>query len=174
MFCRTCLVGILLLGSAQLSRAASTTVTWNHSPDPLAAGYLVSYGTQSGNYTAFLRVGYATTITLSDLEAGQTYYLIVQSYTANDVLGPPTPEFVWTVEGLTVTCPSPVLTAPAGTTPVTLTPTVRGGTPPVQTSCDPPSGSPFPIGTSPLLCMALDARRAVDFCTGQVVILPAR
>jgi hypothetical protein len=173
MFCRACLVGTLLLGLPQLSQAASTTISWDHSPDSHVAGYLVSYGTQSGKYSAFLRVGYVNTITLSDLVVGQTYYLIVQSYYGRmEVLGRPTPEFVWTAEGFTVICPSPVLTAPVGTTlPVTLTPTVRGGTPPVRTSCDPPSGSPFPFGTSPFLCMALDARRAVDFCTGQVVIL---
>jgi hypothetical protein len=175
MLCRACLVGILLVGLPQVSQAASTTLSWDHSPDSQVAGYLVSYGIQSGNYTAFLRAGYVNTVTLSNLVAGQTYYLIVQSYTADDVLGPPTPEFVWTAEALTVICPSPVLTTPIGTTlPVTLTPTARGGTPPVQTSCDPPSGSPFPIGTSPLLCMALDARQAVDFCTGQVTILPGR
>jgi len=175
MFCRACLVAILVLGLPQRTQAASTTLAWDHSPDSNVAGYLVSYGTQSGNYRVFLRVGYVNSITLSDLDVGQTYYLIVQSYTSDDVLGPPTPEFVWTVGTFTVICPSPVLTAPAGTTlPVTLTPTWRGGTDPVRTSCDPPSGSQFPIGTSPFLCIAFDARREAAFCTGQVVILPAR
>ena len=175
MFYRACLVGILLLGLPQRSPAASTTLAWDHSPDSNVAGYLVSYGTQAGNYRAFLRVGYVNTVTLSDLVVGQTYYLIVQSYTSDDVLGPPTPEFVWTVETFMVICPAPVLTAPVGTTlPVTLTPTPVGGTPPVRTSCDPPSGSSFPIGTSPFLCIALDARREAAFCTGQVVMLPAR
>lgn len=175
MFSRACLVGILLLGLAELGQAASTTIAWNHSPDSRVVGYFVSYGTQSGNYSAFRRVGYVTTITLSDLVVGQTYYLIVQSYTSDDVLGPPTPEFVWTVDSFTVICPAPVLTAPVGTTlPVTLTPSVLGGTPPVRTSCDPPSGSSFPVGTSPFLCIALDSRREAAFCTGQVVILPAR
>jgi hypothetical protein len=175
MFCRACLVAILLLGLPQPSQAVSTTLAWDHSPDSSVAGYLISYGTQSGNYRAFLRVGYTNTVTLPDLVVGQTYYLIVQSYTSDDVLGPPTPEFVWTVEAFTVVCPAPVLTAPVGTTlPVTLTPTWRGGTEPVRTSCDPPSGSQFPIGTSPFLCIALDARREAAFCTGRVVILPAR
>ena len=174
MFRRACLVAILLLGLPRLSAAASTTIAWDHSPDSNVAGYLVSYGTQSGDYTTFLRVGYVNSITLTDLLAGQTYYLIIQSYTSEEVVGPPTPEFVWTVEAFMVICPAPVLTAPVGTTlPVTLTPTVRGGTPPVRTSCDPPSGSQFPVGASPFLCMALDARWEVDFCTGQVIIHPA-
>ena len=85
MYCRACLVGILLLGLPQLSPAASTTLAWDHSPDSNVAGYLLSYGTQSRNYSAFLRVGYTNSITLSDLEVGQTYYLIVQSYTPDDV-----------------------------------------------------------------------------------------
>ena len=172
---RACLIGILLLGLPRLGLAASTTLAWEHSPDSSVAGYLVSYGNQSGNYRTFLRVGYTNTVTLSDLVIGQTYYLIVQSYTSDDVLGPPTPEFVWTVESFTVICPAPVLTAPVGTTlAVTLTPVARGGIEPVRTSCDPPSGSQFPVGTSPFLCIALDARREAAFCTGQVVILPAR
>jgi hypothetical protein len=56
MFYRACLVGILLLGLPQLGQAASTTLAWDHSPDSSVAGYLVSYGTHSGNYRVFLRV----------------------------------------------------------------------------------------------------------------------
>lgn len=48
---------------------------------------------------------------------------------------------------------------------VTFTPTVFGGTPPVQATCTPASGTPFPIGTSTVNCSARDADQRVASCS---------
>jgi lysophospholipase L1-like esterase len=81
--------------------------------------------------------------------------------------------------GPKITCPdAPTpITSPTGqaTTVQYGTPTVTGGAPAVATSCTPPSGSQFPIGTTAVTCSATDARQRVDSCTFNVVVnQPAR
>ena len=58
------------------------TVAWELSIDPEVIGYVVDYGGSPGGYTAQQDAGYATTLTLWDLEVGETYYLAVRGYTA--------------------------------------------------------------------------------------------
>jgi lysophospholipase L1-like esterase len=81
--------------------------------------------------------------------------------------------------GPKITCPeAPTpITSPTGqaTTVQYGTPTVTGGAPAVATSCTPPSGSQFPIGTTGVTCSVTDARQRVDSCTFNVVVnQPAR
>jgi hypothetical protein len=54
----------------QLLEAASLTLRWDHSTDSNVAGYVISYGTQSGNYPAKLDVGYVTSAILTDIRFG--------------------------------------------------------------------------------------------------------
>lgn len=58
------------------------TVEWDLGTDPEVVGYVVDYGVSPGGYTAQRDAGYATTLTLWDLEVGETYYLAVRGYTA--------------------------------------------------------------------------------------------
>ncbi len=52
-------------------------------------------------------------------------------------------------------------------------PTTTGGTDPVSASCTPPSGSAFPIGSTIVTCIAIDAVRRIDSCSFSVsVALP--
>lgn len=55
-------------------------VHWNANNDADLAGYLVRYGTQSGNYSHEENVGNVTSYTTPDLENGQTYYFVVIAY----------------------------------------------------------------------------------------------
>ncbi len=70
----------LLILSATDLRAASVTLAWDRSPEPDVAGYLISYGTQSGTYTVRADVGNVATWTVASLNAGQRYYFVVQAY----------------------------------------------------------------------------------------------
>jgi hypothetical protein len=155
--------------------AASLTLAWDHSISSNVAGYQVSYGTQSGKYTATVKAGYVKSVTINGLNEGTTYYFSVQSYDSAGTLGAPSPEISGKVSAavpvLSISCPSPVLTSPDGNPiSVTLTPVVSGGVAPISTSCSPASGSQFSVGTTSFSCTAADAAQQKASCTSTVVI----
>ena len=171
-----CVVTLAMLGFGRHAEAASLTLAWDHSTSSNVTGYQVSYGTQSGKYTANVKAGYVTSVTISGLTDGTTYYFIVQSYDSAGTLGSPSPEISGkvpaAVPALSISCPSPVLTSPDGNSiSVTLTPTISGGVAPVSTSCSPASGSKFSVGTTSFSCTAVDAALQKSSCASTVVVL---
>jgi len=61
---------------------------------------------------------------------------------------------------LTLTCPAAQAAVSTTGQPVAVTwpaPTAQGGTPPIQTTCTPASGSPFAVGTTTVGCVATSA-----------------
>jgi len=171
---RVLTVAILTFGARV--EAASLTLAWDHSKSTNAAGYQVSYGTQSGKYTTSVKAGYVTSVAINGLTEGTTYYFSVQSYDSAGTLGSPSAEIsgkvpAAQVPALSISCPSPVLTSPDGKPlSVTLTPTVSGGVAPIATSCSPASGSQFSVGTTSFTCTATDAAQQKASCTSTVVI----
>jgi Fibronectin type III domain/HYR domain len=168
-----CIVTLAMLGLGQHVEAASLKLTWNHSPSTNVAGYLVSYGTQSGKYSTMVKAGYVTSVSITGLTEGTTYYFVVQSYDKGGTNGPPSPEVSGRVSAptLAISCPSPVLTSPDGNPmSVTLTPTVTGGVTPISTSCSPKSGSLFAVGTTSFTCNAVDATSQKASCSSTVVV----
>src|SRR5262245_31012751 len=130
---RTIWIICVVIGTAATVEGADVTLAWNQNPEPDVAGYLISYGTGSGQYTNFVDVGNTTTHTLNNLFAGQTYYFALRAYNAsgtstysNEVSATLTSEL--TLINLTANKPSP---QPAGTT-ITFSATANGGTPPYQ------------------------------------------
>jgi hypothetical protein len=83
------LSGLLLLLLAILSQlvpaahAGQVTVAWDANPEPEVAGYKIYYGTRSGSYTASLDAGNATSILLSGLQDGATYFFAAVAYDAS-------------------------------------------------------------------------------------------
>src|SRR5687767_8614450 len=51
---------VFLVCSAGAAAAATVTLTWDASPEPDVAGYIVSYGMSSGQYTVSVDVGNQT------------------------------------------------------------------------------------------------------------------
>lgn len=170
-----CLVALAVLGSGQQVKAATLTLAWDHSADSSVAGYQVSYGTQSGKYTTTVKAGYVTSVSMTGLADGTSYYFVVQSYDSSGLLGSPSSEVVGQttlIQPVAISCPSPVLTSPDGKSmSVTLTPTVSGGVTPITTTCSPSSGSLFPVGTTSFTCSAVDAIQQKASCTSAVVVL---
>lgn len=74
-----------------------------------------------------------------------------------------------------ISCPTP----PAQTSPngqpfaVSFTTSVILGATPVTTTCTPPSGSLFPIGTTRVTCTATDARQRSASCSFNIVVQPS-
>lgn len=77
--------------------ASSVTLTWYPSPSSSIMGYIVYSGTASGNYTNKIDVGNNTTVTLSNLVAGSTYYFVVTCYNATGDESAPSNEASYSV-----------------------------------------------------------------------------
>src|SRR5437868_4599275 len=71
----TALLALLLLAWAATASAATVTATWDPNPESGIAGYVLSYGTQSGVYTTTVDVGNVTSWPLS-LSPGQYYFAV--------------------------------------------------------------------------------------------------
>ena len=68
-----------------LATAASVTLAWNSSTDSTIAGYNIYYGGASHIYTNKISVGKATSVTISGLVQGTTYYFAATTYSASGV-----------------------------------------------------------------------------------------
>ena len=78
-------LSVLALSLAVLEKApaGSLTLSWDASTSADVTGYDVYYGTNSGNYPYMINVGNATTVTISNLSAGVTYYIAATAYDAD-------------------------------------------------------------------------------------------
>jgi len=74
---------LLSLASLEKAHAQSLILDWNASTSSDAAGYNVYYGTNSGNYPYKINAGNSTTVTISNLAAGVTYYFVATAYDAS-------------------------------------------------------------------------------------------
>ena len=110
---------VLLLGSASALHADTVTATWDANSESDIAGYLLAYGTVSGQHPNGIPVGNVTTWQLA-LAAGQTYYFVVQAYNTAGLYSLPSAEAFINIPN---TVPSVVLSATTavGGQPVTAT-----------------------------------------------------
>lgn len=60
----------------------NVTLAWNPSANPVVAGFNIYFGGTSGVYTNKTSVGTATSLTISNLVAGDTYYFAATTYSA--------------------------------------------------------------------------------------------
>lgn len=76
------LAGCLLLfgGNALVQARTSITLAWDPSSDPTVAGYHFYQGGASHTYTNTIDTGTATSVSVSNLTAGATYYFAVTAY----------------------------------------------------------------------------------------------
>ncbi len=66
--------------SVQHVHGASVTLAWDSGPESNLAGYKLYYGTASGSYSMMVDAGNRTSLTISSLEAGKTYYFTATAY----------------------------------------------------------------------------------------------
>jgi hypothetical protein len=71
--------------SANISPGQSVTLAWNQSTDPTVAGYNLYYGEAGGALTNEISAGTATSVTISGLTPGTTYYFAATTYTFSGV-----------------------------------------------------------------------------------------
>ena len=70
-------VALAGFGFSSIAGAADVGLAWNANPETDIAGYRLSYGTSSGQYTQVKEVGRDTRTLVTNLEAGRTYYFAV-------------------------------------------------------------------------------------------------
>jgi hypothetical protein len=64
---------------------ANVTLAWNPNTSPVVAGYNIYYGGASGTYSNKTSAGLATSLTISNLVTGSTYYFVATTYSAAGV-----------------------------------------------------------------------------------------
>ncbi len=74
----------MIFAACLMSVEAGTSVTlaWNQSTNPIVAGYNIYYGGASGTYTNKTSAGPVTSLTISNLVNGTTYYFAATTYSA--------------------------------------------------------------------------------------------
>jgi fibronectin type 3 domain-containing protein len=88
--------------------SSTVTLRWDKSPGRSVKGYRLHYGTTSGrSYSKIIDVGKVTTYTISNLNAGKTYYVVVTAYNAAGKESPPSNQISFTVSASTPTRPKP-------------------------------------------------------------------
>jgi len=87
------------------------TLAWDPSPSPSIAGYYLYSGNSSSNYTDKLFVGNNTSVVLTNLVAGNTYYFAVTSYNSAGIESLPSNQAIYTVP-TTTTVPPMALGSP--------------------------------------------------------------
>jgi hypothetical protein len=123
----------LLIGSSIIglfpgvALCTNITIAWDANNESDLAGYIVYYGTTSGNYTNSIDVDNITHHTLTDLQDGVTYYLAITAYDVNGYESTYSEELSHTV-GVTddnVSPDTPMLILPADDDLVALSPTLK-------------------------------------------------
>ncbi len=101
--------GLMLAGTCLAGRASNVTLGWDPSTDPMVAGYNIYSGTASRNYTNLVNVGTTTSVTVSNLVPGTTYYFAATTYTQAGLESAYSAETAYTVP---VTNNAPVISPP--------------------------------------------------------------
>jgi len=86
----------VLLVAPKLEAATAVTLAWDASSDTTVTGYIVSWGSRSGSYSAQVDVGNKTQYTLLGIPTGP-YYFVVKAYNSLGMISDPSNEVSTTV-----------------------------------------------------------------------------
>lgn len=78
----------------------NVTLGWQASTDPSVVGYDLYYGTVSGQYNHKIPITSGTSVTVSNLIEGVTYYFVVTAYSSSGLESVPSNEVSYTVPGV--------------------------------------------------------------------------
>lgn len=70
-------IALLFVSSAL---AARLDLAWDSNSEPDLGGYVVYYGTSSGNYTDWIDVGNTASVRIKDLPADREYFIALTAY----------------------------------------------------------------------------------------------
>jgi hypothetical protein len=150
---------ILVFSGLSLSAQGTATVSlaWDSSQDPDVVGYFRYFGTSSGVYTNVEDVGPATSVAISGLLQGTTYYFSVSAYNSIGLQSLPSAELPYTVP-----LPTNSATAPSITSQPTNQSVLTGGSAAFQVIAS---------GTAPLSYQWLFNDRPLPDATNNILAL---
>jgi putative Ig domain-containing protein/glucodextranase-like protein len=90
----SCLISALM-ALPTLAQASTVTIAWNANTEPNIGGYLVFFGTGSGNYEGYVDVGAATTAVMNAADSTRTYYFAVAAYSTSGLRSALSAEVSW-------------------------------------------------------------------------------
>jgi Putative Ig domain/Glucodextranase, domain B len=89
----SCLISALMLPT--LAQASTVTIAWNANTESNIGGYLVFFGTRSGNYDGYVDVGGATTAVMNAADSTKTYYFAIAAYSTSGLRSALSAEVSW-------------------------------------------------------------------------------
>lgn len=92
----TLIAALLVLGEIS-SMASSVKLAWDPNQEPEVTGYRLYYGVTGGALTNSIDAGNVTTVSVPELQAGQTYNFHVKAYTTEGIESDPSNEVTYTV-----------------------------------------------------------------------------
>lgn len=87
-----CVLFATVLSSVSPLAAANVNLAWDSSPAANLAGYVVRYGTASGQYTMVTNFGTVTSATVGGLQDGASYYFVVKALNTSGLESDPSNE----------------------------------------------------------------------------------
>jgi len=90
----SCLISALV-ALPTLVQASTLTIVWDANKESNIRGYLVFFGTQSGNYDGYVDVGGATNAVMNAADSTKTYYFAVAAYSTSGLRSGLSAEVSW-------------------------------------------------------------------------------
>ena len=103
------LIGLTVKSLEPQALASDVTLAWDSSSDPMVAGYNVYLGGASRNYTNLIDALDTTSLTVSNLVPGATYYFAATTYTVTGLESEYSAEAKYTVPQTTIINQQPTL-----------------------------------------------------------------
>jgi hypothetical protein len=155
--------------SAQLN-GQSVTLAWDTSPDPTVAGYLIYWGTVSGNYTDSEDAGTNTAITISNLAGETPFYFAAACYDEEGAQSGYSTEIAYTTPGAAAFAFSNLTQTYSGM-PESVTVTTSPADLPVTVTYNGNTTAPVNAGAYAVVATAIDSNY-VGSATNTLVISP--
>jgi len=151
----TFLAALTMVAFPALLHASTVQIAWEPNKESDLSGYIVFFGTRSGNYTGSVDVGPATSALMNVTDTSSTYYFAVAAYSTSGMRSPLSAEVSWSIA------------APSLTNPGSQTNTV-GQNVSLQLRATDPAGLSLTYAAS-----GLPAGLAIGFATGLVSGVPS-
>lgn len=87
--------GFLYLFLASEASAGAVRISWNRNSEFDIAGYEVRYGTTSGRYTEVVKAGLKTSVRITGIREGTSYYFVVVAYNRAGLRSRPSAEIFY-------------------------------------------------------------------------------
>jgi len=101
----TFLAALTMIAFPTLVSASTVNIAWDANKEPDVSGYVVFFGTRSGNYSGSVDVGNSTSALMNVTDTSTTYYFAVAAYSTSGVRSALSAEVSWSIAAPSLTNP---------------------------------------------------------------------